>query len=398
MKRAVLFTGLIRDEDNFLRFLEAYAAGTHAASVPLYLSTWDGELAKYPRAAAMLRTLGAVVFEQPAPDLVIPGHMVHQLVSWDLPLARLEPDVFLYKSRPDFAYYRSFEQFMAYVPRPAEGGEGQAWRYLVAGLFLSQPFYIGDITFAGAVADLRRLTRLAFVDLVRYFRMAPEQLAWTPQFVHGGSVLDAYLRVNLGLMFNEPAKSHANTSWLKMSQTYAAALAFYFDAVARRFDFFDGDCDWDPEAGARLRTLTADDLLWHNLEMPHLAHHANCGANRVNAGVYVRALLDGNYAPSAFGALLREFAVDPGRAPPAEVVARETARYADFGRAALQINGAKAIAPTLDGYAVRSAADWRQVGLGTSATAHLEAENNNLRRTLGGMEAELGRLRRQAAS
>lgn len=394
MKKAVLFTGLVRDEEKFLRFLRAFAQGPHATQVPLYVSTWEGELEKYTRTQDMLRSLGAVVFEQVPPDLVIPGHMVHQLVSWDLPLTRIDPDTFLYKSRPDFAHYPSFEKFMGYTPRPLDGGMGQSFRYLVAGLFLSQPFYIGDITFAGAVEDLRRLTRLAFVDLVRYSRLAPEQLAWAPQFVRPGSVLDTHFRVNLGLIFNEPAKSRANIAWLKMSQTYAAALAFYFDAIATRFDFFD-DAD-APDVREAMQALSAEDILWRNLESPYLCHHGNCEANRVNVAAYVRGLLEGCHAPSAFGELLREFTADPARAPASEAVAREAEHYAAFGRNALGVDGAKAVTETAGGYRVRAAADWRQTSLGLSATAHLEAENNHLRRTLGGMEAELTRLRRQA--
>jgi hypothetical protein len=399
MKRTIVFTGLVRNEARFISFLEQYHAHPGHADIPLYYSTWFGELDRYPVLRQRLQELNAIVIEQKQPDLVLKGHALHQLTTLDLPFSLIPDDVFVFKSRPDFANYNAFLRYMQYTPVATAASEGfdclPQYRFLIHGLFGAQPFYINDITFAGMAADLRRLTALSMMDMVRYFRIAPEQLIWAPQFIQRNSVLDIYFRGNIGLIFNNESQTQRNILALQECPAYLHALAFYFLVIQQAFDFFEDEPHITP---TELACHTVEELLWQPLLrqpplLPFITHNASCSTNHFNVMQYIDGIVNGACAPSSFGTNLH-LAIETIRKQhnhfPATYFNSDMEKYARFCATELEVHGSKILHRQGDTYRIDGAsADWQQANLGTPITEKLEAEVNYLRRTLNDMEHQL---------
>lgn len=394
MKKAIIFTGLIRDEKKFISFLDTHIARTQYKDIPFYFSSWLGELEKYPEVAARLKKLNAIYVEQNQPDLVLPGHALHQMVTWDLPFGLLENDVFVYKSRPDFADYSSFERFFQYTPVETSASSVcntlPRYKFIISSLFLAQPFYINDITFAGMAGDLRRLTKLSLLDMVKYLRLGPEQLIWAPQFIETRSVLDIYFKGNIGLIFNDEKKSLKNIERLKGYPAYIFSLAFYFIVIRDAFDFF--ETENSSYFAEMLKGYSAEDFLWEALDLPFLVHHPSCSNNRTNIQNYVSAIIDGSCRPSKFQEDLKCAITNiQNRAPlPFDFLNNEAEEYDLFCTKELDIHGSKVVRKRAARIFITGAgAGWQQANLGTSVTQKLEVEINQLRRTINQLEAQV---------
>jgi hypothetical protein len=393
MKKAMLISGLIRDEDKFTKFLDVLI--DKSIQIPIYYSTWVGELDKYPAIEKKLLSLDAIIIEQKQPDLILKGHVLHQMVTWDVPLNILADDVFIYKTRPDFADFDSFQTFLQYRPRPVEksipGVSLPRYKFLISGLFAAQPFYINDITFAGYAKDLRRLTRLSFMDLIRYFRFAPEQMIWGPQFIEPASILYTYFKSNVGLIFNDSESIGKNISALKKCKTYHYALATYFNVINAAFDFF------KEEKFARDLNLianhTAEEWLWSPVSAPYLSHNIACSTNHINVAAYYTGILDGVCKPSEFGESIMQASnhlLDPNRSLGHDAFSDDIGKYTRaveeemgiYGSRVMRNNGRRKLN-------IGANPEWTQANLGTPLTQSLEEEINHLRRILNETEKKL---------
>src|SRR5262249_32749964 len=152
-----------------------------------------------------LAGLGARLVTQGQPNLVLPGHILHQLASLDAGLAQLDDDTMVLKTRPDSCDPDDIRRLIELEPVAMATNRHIAMPFghavHILSVFGAHPFYINDMTFAGRAADLRALLRLPFLFQTRYVRMGPEQLYWGGAAAGELPVFDAYFRVNLGLIF-----------------------------------------------------------------------------------------------------------------------------------------------------------------------------------------------------
>ena len=393
--RAVLFTGLVRNEPLFLAFLAAFEALPAAQQVPLYFSTWRSELDRYPEVQAALSRINAVVIEQKEPDLVLPGHTLHQMATLDMGLSVIGPGVFVFKSRPDFAHLESYLAFLDLSPLPVAPGRavypGQRCRFHVLSCFPSQPLYINDITFAGCSDDLRLLADCPLMLLLRHRRVAPEQMIWGGAVLHRDGVLDAYFRANVGLIFDNEALFDANRRILLDAELYPRALAAYFDLLDTSFaDLNRGQPRFSDLAG----TVTLEDSLWRPMDLPGLSFHPSARINTLHSLDFASAVRQRLFRPSP----LLDAVCAAWEARPRSLQGRREgdrsalAQAASLGEATRAIGFPGHKVPVGNGrwWGVDAAPpDWRQVGARTPQVAELEAQVNQMRRTIDTLASQL---------
>jgi hypothetical protein len=306
MRRAVVITGLIRDAAWFGGYLQGIIR-LGRPDLRIILSTWTGELARYPEIAALLAQLGAEICEQPQPDLRLPGHMLHQVMALDLGLSLLDDDVFTLKTRPDICGVMDVHEFLELEPVAARPGRLAApfgHRVHVVGMFGAHPLYINDILYAGMAGDLRRLCLLPFAFGLKFPRLAPEQWLWATAFAPGNPVLSAYLSVNPGLIYDDAARQAELRAVLSADPLFARALAVSAILMHDSLAFLHPDPNrTGVTAACAGHTLEA--LLWQNLPDLALDHHPRAIENTWLSAGLIDAVHDGHYAESALGERVR---------------------------------------------------------------------------------------------
>ncbi len=372
LRRAVVITGLVRDAAGFGTYLDGIAR-LGRRDLRVILSTWEGEMERYPAIAAKLAAMGGEVIAQPQPNLRLPGHMLHQVVALERGLACLDDDVLVLKTRPDICGIMDVVEFCDLVPEPASGGP---FRHLVhvVGMFGAHPLYINDIIYAGMAADLRRLCALSFLPGVRYPRLAPEQWFWATAFADADPAIDAYLTVNPGLRFNDAAGHTALRAGLAQAPLFARAIAAMAGLVGRSLSYLHPDpARADTRRGCA--SFTLDALLWDRVALAGIDHHPTAQVNTwVSQGIW-DAVAAGDYAPSPLGDQVR--AAMPGTSAP---LGRDEGRGLEDAAAGLR--AALGLAP--------GPPPWTLIQTGDPYTTRLESEVNLLRREVDRLQRRLG--------
>ncbi len=307
MRRAVVITGLIRDAAWFGDYLEGIIR-LGRPDVRVILSTWTGELQRYPGIAMLLAQLGAEICEQPQPDLKLPGHMLHQVMALDLGLSRLDDDVFVLKTRPDICGVMDVHEFLEMEPQPAPSGRLATpfgHRVHVVGMFGAHPLYINDILYAGMAGDLRRLCLLPFSFGLKYPRLAPEQWLWATAFAPANPVLDAFLSVNPGLIFDDAARQADLCAVLSAAPLFARAIAVTAILARDSLAYLHPDLQ-RPLVAAACALHTLEALFWRHISLPCLDHHPTAATNTWLSAGLTDALHDGAYAASPLGDRVRD--------------------------------------------------------------------------------------------
>jgi len=306
LRRAVLINGLIRTPERFLTFLDGVAR-LGVPDLVLILSTWTGEMNAYPEIRARLSRMGGILVEQTPPDLFLPGHMLHQALTLDLGLSLLDDGDFVFKARPDICNHWDVLEFMAHAPErlpPGRLGPRFGHRVLNVGMFGAHPLYINDIIFAGLAGDLRRLAQISFLPGVKYPRIAPEQWLWSAGLLAGNAVLDAWLSVNPGLIFNDPPRNARLRQILAASPLFAKALAVQAILTRDCLGFLHPDPHRD-DILDRASRHTLDALLWDPLDLPGIDHLKPAQLNTFVSAALTDALHDGLHRSSDLGELVR---------------------------------------------------------------------------------------------
>lgn len=343
MRRAVLINGLIRTPDRFLTFLDGVAR-LGVPDLVLILSTWTGEMDAYPELRARIERMGGIIVTQAPPDLILPGHILHQALTLDLGLSLLDDGDFVFKARPDICNHWDVLEFMSHTPErlaPGRLGPRFGHRVLNVGMFGAHPLYINDIIFAGVAGDLRRLAQISFLPGLRYPRIAPEQWLWSAGLLGGNAVLDAWLSVNPGLVFNDPQRNARLRRILAASPLFAKALAVQAILTRDCLGFLHPDPHRDDSLD-RASRLTLDALLWDRLEMPGIDSHPLAQLNTFVSGALLDVLHDGLHRSSDLGEMVRAAMqryggpdgarwVSQDRASLQQEAARLAAQFAEIG-------------------------------------------------------------------
>ena len=394
MQRALLICGLVRAPEHFAAYLD----GVFRLACPdlrVILSTWTGELDKYPQLRPLLSQLGVHVVEQDPPDLRLPGHMLHQVLTLELGLSLLEDDVFVLKTRPDICDLMDVAHFMQLNPqrlRPPRLPCPFTHRVHVVGLFGAHPGYINDIIFAGMAGDLRRMTLLPMVFGLKYPRMSPEQWLWSSVFLPGNAALDAFLSVNPGLVFNDPSRQVALNAALARSPLFARAMAANAVLVQDSLGYLHPD-PHRLAISAACADHTLDDLLWLPLQLTGIDHHPLAATNNfVSAGI-MEAIYVGGHRPSPLGNAVAEAIRAVGRTQVSRAqLAREASALAEDlqSQAGIGDHQVPAVSPSLSRVR-RGPSPWQKLAEPSSGTAALESEINQMRRTIDQLTSRLAR-------
>ncbi len=395
MHRAIVCTGLVRNPEKFNAFLDVIASldASSRGNLTLVFSTWVNELNAYPEIRARLKALNCIVIEQGQPDLTLPGHVLHQLASIGAAAELLDDSTFVLKFRPDIGHVHDVELFFRSLPEPVSETSPLTslvtHRFQHRGAFGAQPLYVNDVTYCAIAADLRKLTKLPFSFLVNYVRVAPEQLYWGAPFISDLPVLDAFFRVNFGLIFNNIDQSTALWSVLIESPLYARALAVHTMIMRDYFVYFDQDAKED-DVRLFLANCTLEDILWHTNSGPCTRHHPTAHTNYFHSNCIWRFLAEGRFKMSKFGALYLGALAEYHR-PDAlafmqgqrTMLHTEAAELGDRLQKALPTGPLRQIRRSEDGYLIQSRQyEWSLARGDTNHLRNLEQTNNALRRQI----------------
>lgn len=309
MKRAILVTGLVRNPANFMGLLEEIErARRDFGDFSLIYSTWSGELNAYPEVAKRLGALDAIVVEQEQPNLKLSGHMLHQVLTLEMGLSLLSPDYFVLKLRPDISRAPDVRAFFELAEQswcdsnyePASVFRKFVSPVYILGFTAAQAFYIIDITFAGRQRDLVRLCQLSLLSLVKFTRLAPEQLMWSAPFLGENRLFEKAWRCNVGLIFHEPARTATLQRVVRESRVWTMALAEYYHMIAANFSFLGRDVARPDEVEA-LSRWPLEDLFWAARQLPWVAHMAAVSGNTFMSRSCLEVVMGNLHVASEFG-------------------------------------------------------------------------------------------------
>ena len=399
MKRALLICGLVRDPERFGAYLEGLLQMARG-DLRVIFSSWDGERARYPVIAALLGELGCEICEQAQPDLKLPGHMLHQTMTLELGLSLLDDDVFVLKVRPDNCGLVDVEEFLALVPQVAPPGRLTrpfGHRVHLVGMFGAHPLYINDVVFAGMAGDLRKLCWLPFIYGLKYPRLAPEQWLWATPLAAGNPVLDGFLSVNPGLIFDDPLRNAALRAVLTASPLFARAVAVTAILTRDCLAYFHPDPQI-AETVSACAGVTLDAMLWDRVAIPGIDHHPTAQTNTFLSAGLMHAVHDGIHAPSLFGDRVQQAMAhygEPGGAKALQMdratIAEEATTLAQDVASLVGIGGDQAIRSMDRLHLVqRGAAPWAMADTGAAYAKALEDEVNHLRRVVDQLQTRLG--------
>jgi hypothetical protein len=302
-KKAIVFTGQIRNEKGFVEFLDMLNSQSRESRPLLYFSTWKGELDKYKLAAKKLKELDANIFEQEQPNLRLTGHTLHQIVALDAVLGSIEPDTYVFKSRPDMCsddHTNLYRIFMTSNPEPVVNmflqNIAPKYKFKVSGYNLAHPFYINDMTYCGISNDLKMLVRLPFVMMTRFNPMSAEQMIWGGAPIESIRIFDNYFRVNAGLL-NDKDSSLSNAKMLKEFTGYHFALGAYYLLLSSWFSTFNRT-QVSPNTTF---DFSLDDMLWSDIRAPFFHHNPIYFSNWVNSTTVIERILQANFCHTEFG-------------------------------------------------------------------------------------------------
>lgn len=300
--KVILFTGLVRDEVKFLHLL-THAKNHSEGRFRILYSTWLGELNRYPQLRNWIIEHDIDVFEAPQPNLLLPGHMMHQTLAIMNGLALCKDTDLVLKTRPDLGTTAIINSFMSLDYEKAKSGKESEMQFFVDGFFPSQPMYIGDTSIAATAKSLFRACMIPIISLTIYSNPSPEQLFWHHMFVPKSSPIEYFLRVAPGFVFNHLDIMKRVQDRLIDSNLYVAALAAYFSILKKHFHLFSREHDEDLQSAAPSWTLEA--LLWSDLGAKGVRHHPGCFSNIIQSHALISALADGKFGSSKFGDTLK---------------------------------------------------------------------------------------------
>jgi hypothetical protein len=246
MKFSILICGLFRDEklveasiENFLKLREIGRVDR------ILISTWKSELQRYPELAGFLKSKKIEIIALAEPQVIMPGHLIHQMKTYSLGLHMFSDQDVVFKTRFDLAgiqitklndlmdCYFNESILTSNWPKIFEH------KVVIDGGFIFQPFYLSDITFLGQVEDLRKLVNL---DLTMEFycsETAPEQWFHCAPFRMEFKFVRDLLAVNVGFNHNDEEQNRKFLNRALEMPFFKNFIAFYWNLLLTYYDAYD---------------------------------------------------------------------------------------------------------------------------------------------------------------
>lgn len=229
--RWAIICGLIRDESVFQHQLQAMLAWKAAGEIDdIVVSTWFGELERYPVVRDAHDREEFVLVQSHPPILKTAGYTIHQAKSLYNALQVVPDGAMCLKVRPDIAPVT--EAVMAAVMTvdlkltPQKG-----WpkifekKILTAGYFGDSPYYINDIIYYGQREDLLRLATFDLSTEMVCANTAAEQFFFRGALANVCPLIEAYLKIYPSFPFGDKTAGEARVKTLLASDFFLDVLA-----------------------------------------------------------------------------------------------------------------------------------------------------------------------------
>ena len=238
----VIVCGVIRDPDAAQAKLRILGEWKRSGEIEdVVVSTWFGELEKYPEVGTVISDNDFFLVESPQPAVKMSGHAFHQSKSIHLAL-RLVPDgALVFRLRPDGPgltpalrdAMRNCETTLAKCP------EGSAFvrKVGIATCLFTSPFYINDMMLIGEKADLLKIFHFDYFSEIDFANFATEQYFFSHPFLAQFPIFRTYLRVSPPGAFNSPALAGATLRAQLDSEFYLLTLATHLLLLRDYFAF-----------------------------------------------------------------------------------------------------------------------------------------------------------------
>ncbi|CAO3424163.1 hypothetical protein [Azospirillum doebereinerae] len=236
----VVVTGLVRDGDRFDRKLRTLLQWRQDGIVDgIVMSTWIGEMDRYPETLRIIQEQGIVLVETEEPLINLAGHVLHQMKALHYGLLACPENAHILRLRPDLGELTPSLQRMLSAPPDLTIRDHGNWprlfnaKIIIHGGFLHFPGYINDIIYYGERDDVLRLVNFTVHPEYIYTDCSPEQFFYTTALLQQVPILDGYMQVHAGCRFGDAAAGQVQRDVFAGSDYFLSAWATYLLCLHR---------------------------------------------------------------------------------------------------------------------------------------------------------------------
>jgi hypothetical protein len=294
--------GQIRDEAAALKKIRVLnKLRTDGILQGVVCSAWFGDYDTYPALARAVSDAKFIFVESDLPRLKLRGHAFHQSKSIHMALQFVPDDALVLRLRPDLAELTP--EFLSFLTA-LQLGDVRATTpaapvyhstvFINSG-FLGCPFYINDIILLASKPDLRRIFHFDYGFEFFGSNLAPEQFFYLRAFADKFPLLDAFSRLNAGLVFDKPDISTRLMRAQLDSDLFIDVLGLYWVLLADSFDigFLPSTRRDASRVEAQIGRCSLFDLFTTPGEILGLLRHVGANATVCARDEAVHVLLDG---------------------------------------------------------------------------------------------------------
>jgi hypothetical protein len=238
----VIVCGVIRDPGEAQAKLRLLGEWKRSGEIDdVVVSTWFGELEKYPDIAIVISENDFFFVESPQPAVKMSGHAFHQSKSIHLALRHVPDGALVFRLRPDapalspglLDVLHNCETTLAKCSEGSPLGR----KVGVATCLFTSPFYINDMILLGEKADLLKIFHFDYFSELDFANFATEQYFFSHPFLAQFPIFRTYLRVSPPGAFNNPALAGATLRAQLDSEFYLLTLATHLLVLRDYFAF-----------------------------------------------------------------------------------------------------------------------------------------------------------------
>ena len=270
------------------------------------VSTWAGELDRYPEVRQAFAALDAVVVTSLEPALKTPGYVLHQSKAILLGLQACPADAMVLKMRFDLGH-------LGDALRPVLSGERLAAQerrarpslfsrpVLAHSGLMFWPLFLNDIFYYGARADVAKIGGYDIDSEIFFNDLGAEQYFHLPPFARKYPTLSLFARIQKGLEAGVAPSNRVYTDILLDSDFWYRVWAIYARILLE--DYYVGLTDeihaLSPEVLDAYGRFTLGELSDVGERLPFLRSGAIAGTLEVHSVTWAMAAVQGLFKPDA---------------------------------------------------------------------------------------------------
>ncbi|MAF49208.1 MAG: WavE lipopolysaccharide synthesis family protein [Rhodospirillales bacterium] len=242
---SIIFSGLLRDKDLFLRSLDAFRGMSGVEEI--VLSTWDKEAQENLEFLTKLGSQYDLILAAVPEPQSWSGNMLSQMMSLQVGLRRVPEGHRVLKTRTDvfiepdaFAHVTGQDGKLRFPQNFARARHIFEQRVWVWGMEATSPFYIHDLFFFGHKRDVAKLVNMDIRYDVMY-QMSKERIhirRFLHPFIYEFPIFERFLHIEnvLGATHEFPNEyRYSVLRQLLQNDTYVRILALYYKIASLYF-------------------------------------------------------------------------------------------------------------------------------------------------------------------